>query len=177
MKFAIQVCNPTITYPHNRMVSDLAEAIETIFPMNTEDAFLLWNLVPIRLNYKYDVSVLIDDILPLLQTMLSQAEGNYQVSWGSDTFQADWSLNWSQDQLTIQTVWHQVTGHYEDLLNSRPELVIEYDKFLHEWDGLLRKVSESLYRVGIKVEDQDQLSLLYTIQGKLAGQTFWRMAA
>ena len=70
-----------------------------------------------------------------------------------------------------------MAGDYEDLLNHRSQLMVPNDEFLHEWDGLLRKVSEAIYRVVLKVEDQDQLRLLHTIQSKLADETFWRMAA
>ena len=68
--FCIQVSNPNFL-PSAEEVEYLYQAINTIFPERTETAYLLWNSIPVRIDYKYDLYVLIDDIPPLLDALLS----------------------------------------------------------------------------------------------------------
>ncbi|BAY41833.1 hypothetical protein NIES2111_62290 (plasmid) [Nostoc sp. NIES-2111] len=72
MSFYIQVSNPIFLYSPSEIVSDLAEAIQVIYPMETEKAFIIWNHTYIPLSYKYNLSVIIDDILPMLSDLTSQ---------------------------------------------------------------------------------------------------------
>ena len=74
MYFAIQVCNPIIQVSLEKQVEYLEEAIETIFSEDTEDAYFLWNWIPIRVSYKYDLSIIIEDILILLDDLLSSEQ-------------------------------------------------------------------------------------------------------
>ena len=60
--FAIQASNPTVMSATGQRVKTLASAIPAIFPVTTEEAYMVWNWVPVRISYKYDLYVLIDDI-------------------------------------------------------------------------------------------------------------------
>lgn len=163
MTFRIQACNPKILSPRDRQVADLAAAIQAIFRPATEDAFLLWNGVPIRINYKYDLSVLIDDLLPLLDTLLSSTTGSRLVYWGSDTFRAEWVLNWAGDNVQIATQWHSVAGNYQELLNSRSRLDVSHRVFLQEWRAPLRKVMDQVDKADLNFADRDSLELLHRV--------------
>src|SRR5258705_95085 len=101
MRFWIQAGNPRHFPILGKDVSDLSEAIEEIFPMETEDAIIVWNQSLIPISYKYDLSVMIDDVLPMLARLLDRTSGSDQVNFGSDTFQTDWSLNWTEGDLSI----------------------------------------------------------------------------
>jgi hypothetical protein len=93
MSFGIQVGNPKILSAEGIICSDLRGAIEEIFPLHTERALLVWNHIYIPICYKYDLSILIDDIIPLLTFLLEHEEGEYRVNWGSNTFHSDWIIN------------------------------------------------------------------------------------
>ena len=69
MNFYIQTSNPYIINETNAYDNKLSEAIESVFPMNTEELILFWNHVGIPLSYKYDISYMIDDILMILKNM------------------------------------------------------------------------------------------------------------
>lgn len=73
--FYIQACNPINNRTVDENDSKLMEAIETIFPMRTEAAIMVWNYVSIPLSYKYDISYMINDIIIVIQELVMKQEG------------------------------------------------------------------------------------------------------
>ncbi|OQY54035.1 MAG: hypothetical protein B6245_21870 [Desulfobacteraceae bacterium 4572_88] len=53
MKFLIQSGNPLWSPPDELAAEYLSEAIEAIFPMDTEDAVMIWGDESVSLSYKY----------------------------------------------------------------------------------------------------------------------------
>jgi len=128
MQFAIQVGNPTILQPETNPSPDLAYTIEEFFPIHTEDLILYWNWIPVRIGYKYDLSVLIDELLPLLSAILQSDQGEYQVSWDSTSFLGYWYLTWDERLMTIEAEWLRVVGKYEGLLNNHDTVRTSKDR-------------------------------------------------
>lgn len=166
MPFQIQVSNPIAIRSSSQKVEDLSEAIETIFPMKTENALLVWNGYYIPINYKYDLSVLIDDLLPLLSELLTVNEGSYEVEWASDTFRADWRLDWADGHITIVAQWLDVLADLEGLRNHST-IEMDLELFLYEWKGLLRKVRDALRLVDIEVSDEESYSTLRWVESSI----------
>ncbi|MGB1251050.1 MAG: hypothetical protein ACPG8W_10580, partial [Candidatus Promineifilaceae bacterium] len=83
MQFFIQSCAPSTIVPNDATFYDLSHLIQSIFPMKTDNLFLIWNSVPIRLGYKYDISVIIDTLMPVLQRMLQSSKGEQVADFGS----------------------------------------------------------------------------------------------
>jgi len=48
------------------LARDLGDAIQAAFPLETEDAQLVWHRLSVPLSYKYDFSVIIEDIIAML---------------------------------------------------------------------------------------------------------------
>ncbi len=167
MKFVIQVCNPTVRQAERESVGDVAAAIQAIYPSDTEDAILVWNRIPIRINYKYDLSVLFDDLIAVLLNVRGSDIGQYRVYWGSDTFRAQWILTWESDRVSIRATWDSTNGSYEDLLNSRNEVTIGRAEFLAEWKALLGKIISSIQKAGIEIADQAGLRSLREIEAAI----------
>lgn len=165
--FAIQVSNPVVLTPVKGQVEYLYQAIQEIFPDTTEEAYLLWNWIPVRIDYKYDLYMLIDDIPPLLDALLNSDKGSQRVCWGSNSFRAEWKLEWASNRLIIASQWDSIAGNYEDLLNSRSQLEIEQDMFLWEWKALLRKVIEAIDFTGIKIANQEELNSLCKLEAAI----------
>jgi hypothetical protein len=164
--FFIQVSNP-IVLKNSGSAADLADAIETIFPAETEDSILWWNRIPVRMNYKYDLSVLIDDVLPLLNALVESDTGINEVHWGSSSFQGTWKVTWNREKLKVQAIWGNVAGRYEDLLNGRAELELGRDDFLAEWKTLLCKLRTAIAESGIKIEDDSSVCELAKIDDSI----------
>ncbi len=140
MKFAIQVSKPRININRESLIDieSIRELIEEIFPMYTEDMILIWDCVRIPLEYKYDISVIIDEILDLLQTLLDKEEGEMLIVWPSDTFRSNWNLKWKGHSLCIDSEWISVVGLTEEILNKHKRIEISTNEFLAEWKMLLR---------------------------------------
>jgi hypothetical protein len=127
----------------------------------------LWNLIPVRINYKYDLPILIDDIPPLIDTLMSSELGSYQVSWGSNSFRAKWYLEWVENQLTISSDWDSVAGNYEALLNQNNQIVVDKLGFLNEWKVLLIKIIESVKISGIQIKNQEEFTEICNLSSVL----------
>jgi hypothetical protein len=158
LRFSIQSSAP-VAQPAER-AADLAQAIYEIYPMDTEDAILNWNLVAVRVGYRYDVSVMIDDALPLLTAIAGSDIGERSVTWGSDTFNATWDVTWVDDALRATGEWRSISGDYEHLLNDRPTVSIKRAAFLAEWSGLLETVLRGVEASGVSLERPEQLTQL-----------------
>lgn len=122
-----------------------------------------------RIGYKYDLSVLIDELLPLLSAILQSDQGEYQVSWDSTSFLGYWYLTWDERQMTIEAEWLRVVGKYSGLLNNHDTVRTSKDAFLREWKGLLSKLIEAINLTGIHIEVREEVQTLYQIYAGIAG--------
>lgn len=95
MSFYIQASNPRTNSIANPNDKTLADAIETIFLLNTESAILMWNYISVPLSYKYDISYMIEDILLLLDALRSRENGEMTIHWLPDTFRCNWTVQWA----------------------------------------------------------------------------------
>ena len=75
LNFYIQASNPKVQCEINYSDETLADATESIFLLNTENAILMWNYICIPLSYKYDISYMLDDIMILLNELKNKKSG------------------------------------------------------------------------------------------------------
>jgi hypothetical protein len=153
MNFRIQSSIPKNNGCHDKEDEKLSEAIETIFPMLTEEAFIIWNTIYIPLNYKYDLSCMIEDILSMLKNLRENFKGNMKINWASDSFACEWYLIWNNQNLKINSKWIKTNGHVEELLNKSSEINIEKDLFTREWKKILEKLIGNLTECGYSIEN------------------------
>jgi hypothetical protein len=167
MAFKIQICNPAIRDCSNEERESLSSAMIAVFPEATEDAIMLWNWVPVRINYSGDLSVMMEDLLLMLSDLLQSDEGSHVALFGASTFRAEWSLHWAAGDLTIDAAWESIAGSYEEVLNSRRTLEVPRDEFLSEWKSVLKKVIEAIDRSGIMIEEDLQVAMLRRVEGAI----------
>lgn len=144
MDFYIQTGNPYTINKFNQEDSSLSEAIESVFPMNTEELILFWNHIGIPLSYKYDISYMINDIIILLQHIQSETEGELLVHWLPDTFRADWKLVWGEEMICIDAVWENLRGDLQKILADSRRIEISKKEFVSEWKMLLYIIISAL---------------------------------
>lgn len=170
MPFAIQASNPEFCAEFHEADESLSDFIESLFPLHTEFALLIWNGMFVPLSYKYDISIIIEDILEMLECIMSSQTGNLEVTWPSNTFCSHWKLEWSDDSVSIVTVWTSVIGQTEEKLNNVPEVRLGKAQFIAEWAEIL-----SVVYIGIKTafasRNMPELTRLENIlsQNKLRG--------
>ena len=85
---------------------DLSAAIEEVYPMDAMDAILVWNGLPVSLNYKYDISVCIEEILDLVFFLKMPVSSTKEIMFPSNTFLVEWKLNVNVESVTIKANWH-----------------------------------------------------------------------
>lgn len=137
LSFYIQASNPKFQYVENFDDESLSDAIESAFPLNTENAILSWNYVSIPLSYKYDISYMMEDILKLLYDLQSKEDGKIVIHWLPDTFRSNWTLSWNNGKLEIQSQWECTVGHLERILNEKPNISLSINTFVSEWKEIL----------------------------------------
>lgn len=167
MYFEIQISNPSIRDRSHEERENLSSALLAIFPEVTEDAIMIWNWVPVRISYNFDLSVMIEDVLLMLNEILNSDHGSMVTFFGANTFTVEWSLSWVEEKIDISAKWESVAGCYEDLLNSRNVLKFNKDQFLSEWKTILKKIIIAVETSGIKIADEKEVALLYGIEAAI----------
>lgn len=136
MEFAIQVSSPSSVGTIENAES-IAEALESIFPLSTEFALLIWNNVYVPLNYKYDVSYIFEDVILLIEAVCASPTGRTSIHWPSSSFRAKWDVSWTENEVVVESEWECVIGGTELLLNKNPRISVTKETFLGEWTELI----------------------------------------
>lgn len=160
MKFLIQANSPECTMNFDKEDYSLATAIETVFPLITEDAILMWHHLCIPLSYKYDVSCMMEDILKMLYKIRTNLIGELPIIWSSDAFASKWIIKWNEKDIFITSEWENVVGQVQKLLNSKNEIIIEKKSFMSEWKKILDNVLIALKKCGYDEKLQGMSTLI-----------------
>lgn len=145
MGFWIQASSPRFTNEFDIEDENLTEAVETIFPLWTENMYIIWNNIHISLSYKYDVSVMLLDILDMIEKIESKAAGDLEIRWSSDSFNCKWNMHWCSEELTVISEWENVVGNIRKILDDSGGIIVTKKKFLSEWKKVIANVVKGLY--------------------------------
>lgn len=170
--FYIQTGTPSITYVYNSEDSKLFEAMESAFPLITENAIFVWNNICISLSYKYDLSYMIDDILNIITLIQSQDQGRQIIHWLPDTFRCDWNIEWQDGKVKIESFWECTTGHLESMLNMCNTVSLLTFEFISEWKGIFKIIIDALDSCGYKEDQIHNLNRLKEIYKSIEGKGY-----
>ncbi|MDO3682136.1 hypothetical protein [Paenibacillus ehimensis] len=160
MDFRIQAGCPQFTGEYDEDISSLSDALEIVFPLWTEDAIIMWKNICIPIGYKYDISLMIEDILNILETLRINHSGKISVHWPTNTFACKWDITWDSNSLTIHSEWECVVGKTEDLLKQSGHVVITKEIFQSEWKRVLRNIIEGLTKSGFNTTSVPKMARL-----------------
>ena len=135
--------------------SDLADAIELGFPMEAENAEIRWNNIPIPLNYKYDLSVILPDVLDVLKHC--QEDKKIKTWFASNTFTTQWTVDTKNEMVEVHADWRSVVSKNTIQLNKVPDISVPKSHFLKQWAGLIETALAGVKRTVIVIEDTQQL--------------------
>ena len=169
MKFCIQTGNPRSHKEYNKEDKNLWEAIESIYSLNNEKAFIIWNNLYVPLCYKYDISIMMSDILNMLQSIQEEEKGGLRISWPSDTFDAIWNITWNHSDINISSRWNNITGGIEQILNERNTIVIPKESYISEWKKLLETVRKALLNAGYTGIILPEITKLILVESRING--------
>jgi len=158
MNFRIQASQPKNTSEFCTEDKKVSEAIETVFPMMTEDALLIWNTSYIPLNYKYDISYMVEDIINMLRHIRENSSADMTINWPTNTFACNWVLFWKNEMLTINSRWRYESGRSYDELS---EINIDIHDFTYEWKMLLKVIIENLELCGYSKSNLLDMNIVY----------------
>ena len=140
--------------------SDISEAIELCFPMDTDDAKMIWGGIDVPVNYKYDVSVVYEDIMELLCCCLKRESTT--VYFGSNTFSGTLSIYPIEDSYIIRGSWDSLFGCKEVELNRIPKLRVSRSSFVNSWCSLLKEVLRTISQSNVSMELKRDLDDLHS---------------
>ena len=155
--FYIDIGKPIHRCIKGAFEDDLSDAIQAAFPMETEDAHIIWCGTPVALSYKYDVSVIMEDVICMLEQCSKENAGCIQVNFGSSTFNANWKLRIEVDSVLVTAQWNSVANNCEDSLNMNPSILVGRKFFLDQWFHLLRCAIDGVQAAGIRLADDSLL--------------------
>ena len=156
MSFWIQTGSPALQ-DVDVVADNMADAITMLYPLDTDQLILSWNLVPIALTYCEDVQVMVDDIVVMLEQLRDPATESARVYWGSSTFRAEWWLRREGGNLVVESRWDSTNGNYESLLNDRARLTVDAVAFTREWLKVLRRLVEDIAAKSVALDNADML--------------------
>lgn len=149
MDFYIQASKPRAAGAYDAEDNSLGEAVETAFPLDTESAVMVWHHLYIALSYKYDVSVIISDLVAMLTALMRPGPGTHEVQWASNTFLSRWKLRWNtENELTVDAEWTAVVGVPVDVVQRAGGIRMPKEQFVAEWKELLSRVLTALTASG-----------------------------
>lgn len=144
---------------HDASDCTLAEAMQTVFALS-DRVLLQWNDISIPLGFKYDISMMIDDVIRMLLAMAAAEAGYLRVEWPSSGFPYEWQVSWSSSEVQISASARDEPGA-EKL--ARHHVSVEMGHFLLVWRNLLAHVLECLEASGYtagQIKDLARLRLV-----------------
>lgn len=148
LEFYIQASNPDMIRECDPADESLSDALQAVFASNTERLIMIWNGIFIPLSYKYDISLMVDDILVLCSEMLAAESGSQRIGWPSSTFTVVWDVEWSGATVSVNGLWNCVIGGTEAQLARKPGILMPRVEFLSEWKRPLEIVLNALREAG-----------------------------
>jgi hypothetical protein len=137
--------------------STLAEAIQTVFPLEGH-AVLEWDGLEFKLNYKYDLSMMMEDLLSLLRAVLSTSSGEQEVNWPSSGFPYIWRISWNASTLEVVASSRDEVGATH--LRSPQAFRSTRREFLVAWQPLLKRILTCLETAGYREDHIAGMALL-----------------
>ena len=136
--------------------TSLGEALESCFPNMMNGARLHWNGVPVPLSYKYDLSIIVHDVVDLVRQLRTRTQGSFSICWPSNTFQASWLVEIAAGRVRVTASWYSVSaqeGPLEDALNAAPVVEAKQAAFMAQWAALLHLAHQCLNETGYTLEE------------------------
>lgn len=159
---------PTSIRVASEAPEDLSHAVELCFPMETVDAVLLWHGHQIRIGYKYDVSVILEPLVDMLEACLESSPEH--TFFGSDTLTADFRLSYRDEEVVISANWESTLGPPLSVLNQEPTVIIKKTRFLECWARLLSVTANAVRESNIASYVREDLASLDNLLNRIAAR-------
>lgn len=143
--FALQLGVPALVAVHDESDSTLSDAVQTVFPLD-ERVFLKWNGLTFSLSYKYDISLMLEDLVEMVLAVGKTGSGMFQVDWPSSGFPFHWTVRWNVSEVEIHAQPRHEPGAID--LSGHERVRVDRRAFLGAWQALLGTVLSCLEGAG-----------------------------
>jgi len=164
MTFAIVSGKPRIRRGPHPISDSLGGALQEAFDCESEDLTLYWNEVAIPLEYKYDVAIIVDDLLEMLQQLLDEEAGEFEARFFSDTFNCIWHIRWSGGVVDIRPVWLELRHRISDAEELQRPIGLPTTEFLRQWKPVVQATVVALHESGVEVDNAEEIKKLRQLE-------------
>jgi len=162
--FHLEAGRPVSTGDFDPTDETLVEMVQTVFPLNTDGVMLEWSGARLVLNYKYDISMMIDDVVILITHLDSNQHGEMIINWVSSGFPYRWEVNWVAPRLEIHSSPHDPS---KTTLTGRELICDSIEGFTHKWNPVLNNIISAATLAGYDVSKlRNGEMLLYIMKRK-----------
>jgi hypothetical protein len=158
--FIMQASSPRSLRTFDGDDRDILDALQTVFPLQAESAYMVCVSVPIRLNYKYTVSHLLPGVLEILERLMRDESGSLTDQCPAQEFPAVWHIQWMADELRIRFEWRTPPSGTQPMLPAHPMLILSKNAFISEWKQVLGVALRALTDAGYTDDHLSDLAKL-----------------
>jgi hypothetical protein len=115
------------------------------------------------LSYKYDLSIIVHDVVALFRQLRTCPVGSFYINWPSNTFHGSWRVNTAGGRVQVAASWDIVSaqdGLLAGALNAAPVVETAQADMMAQWVGLLRLANQTLLDTGYRPDELAHYSLL-----------------
>lgn len=135
----------------NKRFHDLEKALIHIFRNNREYCIILWNGIPIRLDYKEDIPHMAAKLILFLK-QINGGEKENILNITTKNIDCEWKAVLSENKTEIDLTgnFRTIPGNYQKTLNTLSTIQIRKEAFLREWKLVLEQLYKALKESGCK---------------------------
>ncbi|HZN96441.1 MAG TPA: hypothetical protein VFB61_01765, partial [Gemmatimonadales bacterium] len=131
--FDLEARSPGCSGSRDESDSTLSDAVQTIFSAD-DYAVMAWGAQEFRLGYKYDIGMMIDDIIEMILAIRKGDAGSFEVDWPSSGFPYLWSIKWNAADVEIVARARDEPGAVGRV--GRESVRIDRADFVRAWQTL-----------------------------------------
>jgi len=161
--FELEAGKPSHTGTFDCADETIGEMVQTIFPLETNCVVVHWAGVPFTLNYKYDLGMMLEDILILLRELISKPSGKMTIAHVSSGYPYRWDVEWATPDLEIHAFPH---GHSISTQRGHELIRKSIHGFVAEWMPVLENVRSAAFHSGYDISSLRSGEILQSLVGK-----------
>lgn len=152
----------------SRSFRSLEKALRHAFQHNRESAIILWNDIPVQMDYTDDIPAIISPLIGLVHALQNnEVLRNHEVSFASTNLSTTWFVDADHKHIALCAEWHRVRGNYQNALNGFSTTTIEKDSFLNEWKLLFGQCKQAIMDSGSEFSSakaKEEFSVLCSVE-------------
>lgn len=165
--FTIQLGHPKINTIAVHEFDTVRDLLFKLFYSDEESFYILWNQIPIAMEYKEGLPANFDNILSMNWMIEKNEEGDTLVNLTNGYIDIELLVTWNNEKVKIDSFFKTEKKHlkkYVSILQQNNSITIAKDDFLNEWNTLLKQIITSITASKCKIADTTERRKLELLQ-------------